>query len=65
MDHIIVKRMLVKLGTMQYASFIESDRGEYGNVRGEEAKTRRSKDGTPATTKNHGHHFGYKPRIPL
>ena len=40
-------------------SFIESDRGEYRNPRGDDANTRRSKDGSSAT-KNHIHHFGYK-----
>ena len=42
-------------------SFIESDRGEYRNPRGDDANTRRSKDGSSAT-KNHIHHFGYKAR---
>jgi IS5 family transposase len=44
---------------MQDASFIESDRGEYGRPRGDDAKARRSRDGSSAT-KNHEHHFGYK-----
>ena len=55
----MAKRIRVKPGTMQDASFIESDRGEYGKPRGKDAKTRRSRDGTSAT-KNHEHHFGYK-----
>ena len=58
-DQIMAKRIRVKPGTMQDASFIESDRGEYGKPRGKDAKTRRSRDGTSAT-KNHEHHFGYK-----
>jgi IS5 family transposase len=44
---------------MQDASFIEEDEGEYGKLRGEDAKTRRSKDGSSAT-KNNEKHFGYK-----
>ena len=58
-DQIMAKRIRIKKGTMQDASFIESDRGEYGKPRGEDANTRRSKDGTSAT-KNHEKHFGYK-----
>ena len=58
-DQIMAKRIRVKPGTMQDASFIESDRGEYCKSRGKDAKTRRSRDGTSAT-KNHEHHFGYK-----
>ena len=46
---------------MQDASFIESDRGEYSKPRGDDANTRRSRDGTSAT-KNHENHFGYKAR---
>ena len=33
--------------------------GEYGKLRGDDAKTRGSRDGASAT-KNHEHHFGYK-----
>jgi IS5 family transposase len=44
---------------MQDASFIESDMGEYGKSRGDDAKTRRSRDGASAT-KNHENHFEYK-----
>ena len=44
---------------MQDASFIEADKGEYGKPRGDDAKTRRSKDGSSAT-KNNEKHFGYK-----
>ena len=51
-DQIMAKRIRIKRGTMQDASFIEADRGE-------DAKTRRSRDGASAT-KNHEHHFGYK-----
>ena len=58
-DQIMANRIRVKKGTMQDASFIESDRGEYGKPRGKDARTRRSRDGTSAT-KNHEHHFGYK-----
>ena len=58
-DQIMAKHIRIKKGNMQDASFIESDRGEYGKPRGEDAKTRRSKDGASAT-KNHKHHFRYK-----
>ncbi len=58
-NQIMAKHIQIKKGTMQDASFIEADRGEYGKPRGEDAKTRRSKDGTSAT-KNHEKHFGYK-----
>lgn len=58
-DQIMARDIQIKKGTMQNASFIESDKGEYGKSRGKNAKTRRSKDGTSAT-KNHEHHFGYK-----
>ena len=58
-DQIMAKRMRVKPGTMQDASFIEADRGEYGKPRGDDANTRRSEDGASAT-KNHEKHFGYK-----
>ena len=50
-NQIMAKRIRNKKGTMQDASFIESDRGEYGKPRREDAK-------------NHEHHFGYK-AIPL
>ena len=40
-------------------SFIDEDKGEHGKPRGEDAKTRSSKDGSSAT-KNHEHHFSYK-----
>lgn len=58
-DQIMAKRIRIKNGTMQNASFIEADRGGYGKPRGKDAKTRRFKDGASAT-KNNEHHFGYK-----
>jgi len=58
-DQIMARHISIKKGTMQDASFIESDIGEYGKQRGEDAKTRRSRDGTSAT-KNGKKHFGYK-----
>ncbi len=58
-DQIVAKRIRIRKGTMQDASFIETDRGEYGKPKGDDAYTRRSKDGTSAT-KNHETHFGYK-----
>ena len=54
------KGLIVKEGTIQDATFITSDPGRSGNKpRGEEAKTRRSKDGTWAK-KGDELHFGYK-----
>ena len=58
-DQIMAKRIHIKKGTMQDASFIEADKGEYGKPREENAKTRRSKDGSSAI-KNNEKHFGYK-----
>jgi IS5 family transposase len=58
-DQIMAKRIRIKKGTMQDASFIEADRGEYGKPRGKDAKTGRSRDGASAT-KNHEKHYGYK-----
>ena len=58
-DQIMAKRIRIKKGTMQDASFIESDKGVYGKTRGDHAKTRRSRDGASAT-KNHEKHFGYR-----
>ena len=55
----MAKRIRVKPGTMQDASFIEADRGEYGKTRGEYAKTMRSRNGASAT-KNHEKYFGYR-----
>ena len=57
-DQIMAKRIRIKKGTMQGASFIDADRGEYGRPRGNDA-TRRSRDGRSAA-KNHGKHYGYK-----
>jgi IS5 family transposase len=54
------KGLIVKEGSIQDATFITSDPGRSGNKpRGEEAKTRRSKDGTWAK-KGDELHFGYK-----
>jgi IS5 family transposase len=58
-DQIMAKRIRIKKGTMQDASFIEEDEGEYGKPWGDDANTRRSRDGASAT-KNHEHHFGCK-----
>ena len=49
----------VKRGTVQDATFIEADPGSSKKPRGENAKTRRSKDGTWAM-KGKESHFGYK-----
>jgi transposase, IS5 family len=49
----------VKRGTMQDATFIEADHGSSSKPRGDEAKTRRSRDGTWAK-KGDETHFGYK-----
>lgn len=46
-------------GTMQGTSFIESDRGEYRKPRGDDASTRRSRDGALATNNNEKR-FKYK-----
>jgi len=54
------KGLTVKEGSIQDATFITSDPGRSGNKpRGDEAKTRRSKDGTWAK-KGEEIHFGYK-----
>lgn len=53
------KGLTVKRGTIQDATFIESDPGSPKKPRGEEAKTRRSRDGTWAK-KGNEIHFGYK-----
>jgi IS5 family transposase len=54
------KGLVVKEGSIQDATFISSDPGKSGNrSRGDEAKTRRSKDGTWAK-KREEIHFGYK-----
>ena len=49
----------VKRGTVQDATFIEADPGSSKKPRGEDAKTRRSRDGTWAKKGNESH-FGYK-----
>jgi IS5 family transposase len=49
----------VKRGTIQDATFIEADPGSSKKPRGEDAKTRRSRDGTWAKKGNETH-FGYK-----
>ena len=49
----------VKRGTIQDATFIEADPGSSKKPRGEDAKTRRSRDGTWAK-KGKETHFGYK-----
>jgi len=54
------KGLIVKEGSIQDATFITSDPGRSGNKpRGEDARTRRSKDGTWAKKGNETH-FGYK-----
>ena len=55
-----VKGLVVKEGSIQDATFITSDSGRSGNkTRGNEARTRRSKDGTWAK-KGEEFYFGYK-----
>jgi IS5 family transposase len=49
----------VKRGTIQDATFIETDPGSSKKPRGDEAKTRRSRDGT-WTKKGKKSYFGYK-----
>src|SRR5512136_2424117 len=49
----------VKRGTIQDATFIEADPGSSKRPRGDDAKTRRSRDGTWAK-KGKEIHFGYK-----
>ena len=53
------KGLKVKRGTIQDATFIEADSGSSKKPRGDEAKTRRSRDGTWAKKGNETH-FGYK-----
>jgi len=53
------KGLHVKKGTIQDATFIEADPGKSNKLRGNDAKTRRSKDGTWAK-KGNELHFGYK-----
>jgi len=49
----------VRRGTIQDATFIEADPGSSKKPRGDDAKTRRSRDGT-WTKKGEQFHFGYK-----
>ena len=49
----------VKRGTVQDATFIEADLGSSKKLRGKDAKTRRSRDGTWAKKDNETH-FCYK-----
>src|SRR5271157_4039518 len=49
----------VKRGTIQDATFIEADPGSSKKLGGDDAKTRRSKDGSWAKKGNESH-FGYK-----
>lgn len=53
------KGLKVKRGTIQDATFIEADPGSSKKLRGDNAKTRRSRDGTWAKKGNETH-FGYK-----
>lgn len=53
------KGLKVRKGTIQDATFIEADHGSSKKPRGEEAKTRRSRDGTWAK-KGKETYFGYK-----
>ena len=53
------KGLSVKRGTIQDATFIEADPGSANRSRGDDAKTRRSRDGTWAK-KGDEIHFGYK-----
>jgi IS5 family transposase len=53
------KGLKVKRGTIQDATFIEADPGPSNKLRGGDAKTRRSRDGTWAK-KGNEIHFGYK-----
>jgi len=53
------KGLAVKRGTIQDATFIEADPGSSNQSRGDDAKTRRSRDGTWAK-KGDEIHFGYK-----
>jgi len=53
------KGLRVKKGVVQDASFITSDPGKHGKPRGEEARTRRSRDGTWAK-KGSKSYYGFK-----
>lgn len=56
---LIAMGLQVKCGTIQDATFIEADPGSFKKLRGDSAKTRRSRDGTWAKKGNETH-FGYK-----
>jgi len=56
---LVAMGLQVKCGTIQDATFIEADPGSSKKPRGEDAKTRRSRDGTWAKKGNETH-FGYK-----
>ena len=56
---LVAMGLQVKCGTVQDATFIEADPGSSKKSRGEDAKTRRSRDGTWAKKGNETH-FGYK-----
>ena len=58
-DQIMAKRIRIKKVIMQDAYVIEAEMGEYRRPRGDDAKTRRSRDGAAATKKDEKH-FGYK-----
>ncbi|MDD1753652.1 MAG: IS5 family transposase [Methanotrichaceae archaeon] len=53
------KGLTIKRGSIQDATFIEADPGKSKRLRGENSKTRRSRDGTWAK-KGDELHFGYK-----
>ena len=54
-----VKGLRVRKGVVQDATFITADPGKHGKPRGEEAKTRRSRDGS-WTKKGSRSYYGYK-----
>ena len=56
---LVAMGLQVKCGTVQDATFIEADPGSSKKPRGEDAKTRRSRDGTWAKKGNETH-FEYK-----
>lgn len=45
-EQVMDKRIRIKKNIIQDVSFIESDMGEYGKPRGEDANTSRTRDGT-------------------
>ncbi|MEM0136066.1 MAG: transposase [Thermoplasmatales archaeon] len=63
-NQIMAKRIIIRKGTMQGTSFIETYKGEYGKPPGSEANTRRSKDGSSATDNNEKQ-FRYREHIPV